>query len=157
MYNVNGTLNEAGSITEVVSLILHYKNHSERSTFTVCGLGKQKLILGHSWLQKHNPEIDWVTQEVKMSRCPLQSCPGCRDEACQKHAAQKAESWRNDICTAGPIPEISHDSDSPDENVSDAPLESPCIEEGDRILATSLMLQMKMLPSTTIGASSTIS
>ena len=50
VYNVDGTLNEAGSITEVVSLILHYKNHSERTTFAVCGLGKQKLILGHSWL-----------------------------------------------------------------------------------------------------------
>ena len=82
VYNVDGTLNKAGSITEVVSLILHYnyKNHSERTTFAVCGLGKQKLILGHSWLWKHNPEIDWVTQEVKMSRCPPQSCPGCRDE-----------------------------------------------------------------------------
>ena len=91
VYNVDGTLNKAGSITEVVSLILHYKNHSERTTFAVCGLGKQKLILGHSWLQKHNPEIDWVTQEVKMSKCPPRSCPGCRDEACQEHAAQKAE------------------------------------------------------------------
>ena len=48
VYNVNGTLNEAGSITEVVSLILCYKNHSERTTFAVCGLGKQKLILGYS-------------------------------------------------------------------------------------------------------------
>ena len=125
VYNVDGTLNEAGSITEVVSLILHYKNHSERTTFAVHGLGKQKLILGYSWLWKHNPEIDWVTQEVKMSRCPPRSCPGCRDEAHQEHAAQKAESQRNNICTASPIPEISHDSDSPDKDVSDAPPESP--------------------------------
>ena len=84
VYNVNGTLNKAGSITEVVSLILQYKNHSERTTFAVCGLGKQKLILGHSWIWQHNPEIDWVAQEVKMSRCPPQSCPGCRDEAHQE-------------------------------------------------------------------------
>jgi len=50
VYNVDGTLNEAGSITEVVDLILRYQNHSERTLFTVTGLGKQKLILGHSWL-----------------------------------------------------------------------------------------------------------
>jgi hypothetical protein len=50
VFNVDGTPNEAGSITEVVNLILRYKNHSERTTFAVCGLGKQKLILGHSWL-----------------------------------------------------------------------------------------------------------
>jgi len=70
VYNVDGTLNEAGSITEVVDLILRYRNHSEWTLFTVTGLGKQKLILGHSWLRKHNLEIDWVTREVKMSRCP---------------------------------------------------------------------------------------
>ena len=70
VYNVDGTLNEAGSITEVVDLILRYRNHSEQTLFAVTCLGKQKLILGHSWLQKHNLEIDWVTGEVKMSRCP---------------------------------------------------------------------------------------
>ena len=81
VYNVDGTLNEVGSITEVVDLILRYWNHSEWTLFAVTGLGKQKLILGHSWLQKHNPEIDWVTGEVKMSRCPPRCCSECRDEA----------------------------------------------------------------------------
>jgi len=66
VYNVDGTLNKAGSITEVVDLILRYQNHSERTLFAVTVLGKQKLILGHSWLRKHNPEIYGVTGEVKM-------------------------------------------------------------------------------------------
>ena len=70
LYNVDITPNEASSITEVVNL-LHYKNHSERTTFAVTSLGKQKLLLGHSWLHKHNPKIDWVKGEVKMSRCLL--------------------------------------------------------------------------------------
>ena len=70
VYNVDGTPNEASSITEVVNLILHYKNHSERTTFAVTCLGKQKLLLRHSWLQKHNLEINWAKGEVKMSRCP---------------------------------------------------------------------------------------
>ena len=89
VYNVDGTLNEAGSITEVVNLILRYKGHSERTTFAVSGIGKQKLILGHTWLQKHNPEIDWTSGEVKMSRCPPRCCPGCRDEVRQERIAQK--------------------------------------------------------------------
>jgi len=50
VYNVDGTLNEAGSITEVVDLILRYQNHSEWTLFAVTGLGKQKLILGQSWI-----------------------------------------------------------------------------------------------------------
>ena len=60
VYNVDSTPNEAGSITEVVSLILHHKNHSEQTTFCVTNLGKQKLILGHSWLCQHNLEINWA-------------------------------------------------------------------------------------------------
>jgi len=50
VYNVDRTLNEAGSITEVVDLILRYRNRLERTLFAVTGLGKQKLILGHPWL-----------------------------------------------------------------------------------------------------------
>ena len=80
VYNVDGTLNEAGSITEVVHLILHHKNHSERTVFAITSLGKQKLLLRHSWIQNHNPEIDWVKGEVKMSRCPPHCCSGCQDE-----------------------------------------------------------------------------
>ena len=37
VYNVDGTANEAGLIMEVVNLILHYKNHSKRTTFAVRG------------------------------------------------------------------------------------------------------------------------
>ena len=65
--NVDGTPNEAGSVTEVVGLILRYKNHSEKAYFAVASLGSQKVIMGHTWLQKHNPDINWVTGEVSMS------------------------------------------------------------------------------------------
>jgi len=111
VYNVDGTLNEAGSITEVVDLILRYQNHSEWTLFAVTGLGKQKLILGHSWLQKHNPEIDWVTGEVKLSRCPPQCCSGCRDEARVERIARKAEIQRTEAISDGPALELHTDSE----------------------------------------------
>ena len=44
VYNANGTLNEAGSITEMVDLILNYKNHSGKALFTVTSLGKQSIV-----------------------------------------------------------------------------------------------------------------
>ena len=59
MFNVDGTPNEAGSITEIVDLILRFEDHMERTSFAVTGLGKQDLILGFTWLEEHNPEIDW--------------------------------------------------------------------------------------------------
>jgi hypothetical protein len=67
VYNIDGTLNEAGSIQEVVDVVLHYKDHSEWVQFAVTSLGKQNVILGYTWLKEHNPEVDWITKEVTPS------------------------------------------------------------------------------------------
>ena len=79
---MDGTLNEAGSVTEIVELVLRYQNHSEHAFFAVTSLGSQKVIMGYSWLQKYNLDIDWSTREVKMSRCSGSCCSGCLDEIC---------------------------------------------------------------------------
>ena len=34
----------------------------------VCDLEKRNVILGILWLQAYNPEINWETEEVKMTR-----------------------------------------------------------------------------------------
>ena len=47
-----------------------HKGHKEDVTFEVCDLGKVNLIIGFMWLQKHNPEINWLTGEITFSRCP---------------------------------------------------------------------------------------
>jgi len=134
VYNVDGTLNEAGSIIEVVDLILRYWNHLERTLFAVTGLGKQKLILWHSWLQKHNPEIDWVTGEVKMSRCPPCCCSRCRDKAWEERITQKAEIRQTEAVSNGPVPELHTDSEEEEPEEAEEP-----IEPGDRIFAIGLV------------------
>jgi hypothetical protein len=70
VYNVDGTPNQAGSISEVWEAILRYQDHSEHMTFTVTGLGKRDIILGLAWLHEHNPKVNWQTNQVKMSHCP---------------------------------------------------------------------------------------
>jgi hypothetical protein len=45
VYNVDGTANKAGMITEITNLILHNNNHSECTQFAVTCLGKQSIIL----------------------------------------------------------------------------------------------------------------
>jgi hypothetical protein len=71
VYNVDGTENNAGMITDIADVILHYEHHSERTELAITCLGKQSLILGYNSLQNHNPEINWQTKNVKMSRCPV--------------------------------------------------------------------------------------
>ena len=70
VYNIDGTPNEAGSIKEGVDLICTFGDHSEHVTFLITSLGSMGIILGHTWLVKHNPEIDQQTDEVKISHCP---------------------------------------------------------------------------------------
>ena len=70
--NSDGTENVNGSITHVVDLIMKKGQHREKITAYVAGI-KDKMILGHDWLQRHNPEIDWKKGLVTMSQCP-ESC-----------------------------------------------------------------------------------
>ena len=84
VYHIDGTLNEASSIAEVVHLILCHKNHLEQTMFAVTGLRKQKLLLGHSWLQNHNPEIDWVKGESKCLGALLIVAPDVRMNSVRK-------------------------------------------------------------------------
>jgi len=68
--NVDGTNNSGGAITHQVEVNMYYKSHVERMRMDVCDLEKTDVILGMPWLQAHNPEINWETGEVKMTRYP---------------------------------------------------------------------------------------
>jgi len=68
--NVDGMDNSGKAITHQVEVNMYYKGHVERMRMDVCDLGKTDVILGMLWLQAHNPEINWETGEVKMTRCP---------------------------------------------------------------------------------------
>src|SRR5437899_5216512 len=72
--NVDGTRNQEGDITHYVLLTVGIVKHAEKLWCAVTCLGKVPLILGHTWLKKHNPDVDWTTGQVKLNRCP----PECR-------------------------------------------------------------------------------
>jgi hypothetical protein len=63
-------------------------------------------MLGLPWLQKHNPEIDWVTGEVKMSRCSAHCCSaqGCQDEIREERKAEKLQAHCIAWCSASTFP-----------------------------------------------------
>jgi len=68
--NVDGTNNSVGAITHQVEANVYYKGHVERMRMDMCDLEKTDVILGMPWLQAYNPEINWETREVKITRCP---------------------------------------------------------------------------------------
>ena len=71
--NVDRSFNREGPIENIVEVNIYYKGHIERMEIDVIRGQKWSVILEMPWLACHNPEIDWRTGEVKMTRC-LEEC-----------------------------------------------------------------------------------
>jgi len=71
--NMNGTFNKEGPIENIVEVNIYYQGHRERTEIDIIREQKWNIILGMPWLTYHNPEIDWRTGEVKMTRC-IEKC-----------------------------------------------------------------------------------
>ena len=67
LYNIDGSLNKAGSITHKVQLLLKVGQDEEKFDFFVTSLGPEKVILGLPWLRHCNPTIDWQQGTMKLS------------------------------------------------------------------------------------------
>src|SRR6202790_1445579 len=85
----------------------------ERATFAVTGIGKQDVILSLTWLREHNPEVNWQTNEVKMSQC-LNHCRTCQNETNEERKCAFREIASVRTCRAGPMP-------TPDIEMEDIP------------------------------------
>ncbi len=73
VYNADGTRNAGGDITEYVEMRMTIKGHTERIDLAVTNLGKKDIYLGHDWLKRHNPSVNWKTQSLLFGRC---TCAG---------------------------------------------------------------------------------
>jgi hypothetical protein len=117
VYNVDGTANDAGAITDIADVILRYEQHSERTQLAVTRLGKQSLILGYNWLRNDNPEINWQTKDVKMSRCPLQ-CSTCRVEDKCNAKIRKSMTSQINACRSGAFPTMTEEDEDESPHVN---------------------------------------
>jgi hypothetical protein len=68
--NADGTENAMGPLTEFVQLKMRIGVHEEEIDLMVAKLSTSDIYLGHGWLERHNPEIDWRRKTVTFSRCP---------------------------------------------------------------------------------------
>lgn len=77
VYNVDGTANRSGQITDTTTVRLIIGNHTREIALAITQLGKVKIFLGYNWLEQHNHWIDWKYQQIKFAWCPDE----CRTEA----------------------------------------------------------------------------
>ena len=68
--NMDGSLNKEGLIEHMVEVNIYYQRHRKRMEIDVIRGQKWTVILGILWLACYNPEINWKTEKIKMTRCP---------------------------------------------------------------------------------------
>ncbi len=64
IYNADGTHNTGRDITEFVELRMTIGGHAERIDLAITNLGKKDVYLGHDWLKRHSPLVNWKTQSI---------------------------------------------------------------------------------------------
>ena len=70
--NADGTSNKGGMIRYQVDLNLRVDDKNSPQCFFMMDLGnKNTIILGHPWLAKANPIIDWTAGTVKLRGTPV--------------------------------------------------------------------------------------
>jgi len=68
VFNANGTKNK--EVTKVASLEIEINGHKKTLEAVVMDLDGTDMFLGHDWLVKHNPEVNWKNGIIKFTRCP---------------------------------------------------------------------------------------
>ena len=73
--NVDGSTNASGAVlfTTIQSIRIYASNnqyHKERTEFYITAIGTHDIILGTDWLKAHNPEVNWTTSQLALTRCP---------------------------------------------------------------------------------------
>ena len=59
IWNIDGTHNKVGAITDFVDLQVQCGPKVEEMRFLVTDLGEDEIILGYPWLAAFQPDIDW--------------------------------------------------------------------------------------------------
>ncbi|KAI2662144.1 Transposon Tf2-9 polyprotein [Labeo rohita] len=93
VHALNGqTLPTITTITEPITLTVS-GNHRESISFYILDSPHAPVVLGHPWLIKHNPRIDWQLRSVSEwsikchESCLVSACPSVSESVLQERAA----------------------------------------------------------------------
>ena len=68
VFNADRTRN--GEVTRVVPLEIKINSHKEQLEAAIMDLDRMDMFLGHDWLVKHNPEVNWKNGTIRFTRYP---------------------------------------------------------------------------------------
>jgi len=67
VFNADRTKNR--EVTKVAPLEIKINGHKEQLEAVVMDLDGTDMFLGHDWLVKHNPEVNWKNSTIWFTRC----------------------------------------------------------------------------------------
>ena len=71
MWNINGTNNKAGRITEYMDLSIQTGKKQNKMRFLITDLGHEDLILGYPWLATFEPKFSWADGTIDTENLPV--------------------------------------------------------------------------------------
>jgi hypothetical protein len=69
--NVDGTHNQGGEITHFCILKVKLGNQERDQKFYITDLGRDRIILGYTWLVEFDPKINWKDGAVEGQPCEI--------------------------------------------------------------------------------------
>ena len=71
IWNIDGTANKAGMISEFVDLRVQTQGRTKQMRFLVTDLGTEDLILGYPWLAVFEPKFQWRDASINVEYLPI--------------------------------------------------------------------------------------
>ena len=68
VFNADRTKNR--EVTKVIPLEIEINRYKETLEAVVMDLDRTDMFLGHNWLVKHNPKVNWKNSTIKFTRYP---------------------------------------------------------------------------------------
>ncbi len=75
VYNADGSKNSAGQITAFAELRIIIGDHAEHIDLAITDIKDRDIFLGHDWLLRHNPLINWQMGKMTFARCQCHHTP----------------------------------------------------------------------------------
>jgi hypothetical protein len=69
--NVDGTHNQGGEITHFCILKVKLGDKEREQKFYITDLGRDRIILGYTWLVEFDPKINWKDGAVEGQPCQI--------------------------------------------------------------------------------------
>ena len=67
VFNTDGTKNREA--TRVAPLEIKINSHKKQLEAAIIDLDEMNMFLGHDWLVKHNPKVNWKNGTIRFTRC----------------------------------------------------------------------------------------